>query len=346
MTHPEDMDAEWKKQRESARLHETASALAAGVPDAESIRAAWNPHTSFESFARAEGLSLERGAAMPMVYTEEITRHKHPSGYGLFAKSSDVPVEELIFSRMAAAVDIPYAVYLPSEDLMHVYTPKLVPDAMSIYDVYLSKLKDGDPELPPVLHRTFHMAVEMFGSPEEIPYREIVGTGDDIKGTDIKEAFNTWNHAFFAKETVFYSKMAALLSVTGTTDSPLNPTNMIVNPANGAFLYAIDQGPVSRRRAVINTPWDDGVLRDPFYRTRVPVERSLVDQDAFSSMQGIIQDKITDTFLSAVIGDVKDMVGASPAMRNDREGRDAFDKSMDAYGEALKRGRDTKLILG
>lgn len=345
MAHPEDIETEWKKQREAARAYETASAQAAGVPDAESIRDAWNAHTSFESFARADGLSHGGGAAMPLVYTEEISRHTHPSGYVFFKKESDVPAEEFILSRMAAAVDIPYAPYLPSEDLTRVYTPKLVPGAMSIYDVYLSKLKDGDPELPPVLHGAFHRAVEMFGSPEEIPYREIVGTGDDIKGADIKEAFNAWKHGFFEREIIFHSKMTALLSVGGTTDSPVNPTNMIINPANGAFLYAIDQGPVSFRRATTKSPWDDGLLRDPFYHTRVPVERGLIDPDAFSAMQETIRNTITDSFLAAVIGNVKDAFGASAAMRGNPEKRDAFGKSMDAYADALKRGRDTKLIL-
>jgi len=264
----------------------------------------WKPFISFDRFVfedrsidvdAKKQVRADAGYEMPYISSVHLTRFRHPKGYHYFQKFCSVAKEEWLLAQFAHACDFSYAPVLLDDKSNELYTPKLGHNLTSLYGFLISALKRDDDSVPKILRDSFNKAVTEYGAPHKIPYRALLNAnGMGPTNSNEFKAYREWVSPLYEREKVFLSKMRALLSLTGTQEGVYNPSNIIVNPQTGRFIYAIDQTPIRVFNYVSLDP-PDALVIDGLY-----------DADVVEDMQRIMRESMSDEFVDLMIDCIRD----------------------------------------
>lgn len=335
MTDLAEIENSWRDQQASADsyyCHLTTAGPGAYVSE---IKSDWLNAINFEDFIRQQSQKynltdeekenlLGEGEALPVVASSLLHRYSHNVGYHFFRKRTHVAREEHIFSHFAAACGFPYAPYLPDSGISELYTPKLGNNVTSIYGLTIGKLKNRDPSAPFRLQESYDRALKEFGSPDKIPYGNLLEASTFSGLMGVPEYFE-WIRPMFKKESVFLSKLRALASLVETTEGLTNPTNIICNAQTGRFLYAIDMAPETIE--TVKTGEKEPIIVSDY-----------LDPDIITGMQEIMKEKLTDELIDRTLFPMK--VLTLKVTNFSRESIEYVEEQFQKYADFLKYGRD------
>ena len=338
----EEIEKEWSSQQGVRRSYYMSNNTLDGGIYALEIYEDWQKHLTFQKFVESESsltreqeqeLLTDEGTSMPHISTVRLNRYRHPQGYHIFRKDCSVTREEYMLSHFAAACNFPYAPVLPSSRAHELYTPKLGRNLTSLYGFLLNQLKKGSAEIPSTLRVSFERAVKKHGSPDKIPFRDLLKIGAFGRtGSKEFEAYAEWAQPLFERDRIFLNKMIPLIVFIGANEGYMNPTNIIVNAQTGRFIYAIDQSPGAGRFA-LNQAMRDTHMQDIGMN-------DLIDLDIVTDMQTIMQDSITDRLIDGLLSKVRALSYAVGYEGIEESNVFYFEDRLKRYGDELKRRRD------
>lgn len=337
----EEIAEQWTEQRLTGEAYYISNDTPDGGISAFEIYEDWRQHLTFQSFVendssitqeQAEELLSSEGTVMPHTSTVHLHRYRHPKGYHIFRKYCSVAREEFMLSHFAAASEFPYAPVLPSTQVHELYTPKLGRNLTSIFGYLINQLKQNS-DMPSELRKPFERAVKKHGSPEKIPYHDLLSIGAFGNTGSIEfRAYQEWAQPLFQRDKIFLNKMIPLLAFIGGNDGYMNPTNIIVNAQTGRFVYAIDQSPGNGRFALNQTLRETSMQKIGM--------NNLIDPDVIADMQAIMQDRITDEFITKILSQVRALSYAIGQEAIITSNINYFEERLSRYSDELKRRRD------